>query len=61
MATGWLLWKNQWYYLNTDGSMKTGWLLDKDNWYYLNKNGDMAVDCITPDGYQVDKNGIWIK
>ena len=41
--------------------MMLGWLLDKDNWYYLNKNGDMAVDCITPDGYQVDKNGIWIK
>ncbi len=61
MATGWILWKNQWYYLNADGSMKTGWLLDKDIWYYLNENGDMAVDCTTPDGYQVDSNGAWRK
>lgn len=61
MATGWILWKNQWYYLNADGSMKTGWLLDKNIWYYLNKNGDMAVNCITPDGYKVDKNGAWVK
>ncbi len=61
MATGWILWKNQWYYLNPDGAMKTGWFLDKDIWYYLNKNGDMAVSCTTPDGYQVDKNGAWIK
>lgn len=59
MATGWIFWKNQWYFLNADGTMKTGWLMDKDIWYYLNQNGDMAVDCITPDGYQVDINGKW--
>ena len=31
-----------WYYLNSDGSMKTGWFLDGGKWYYLNTNGTNA-------------------
>lgn len=30
-----------WYYLNTDGSMRTGWLEDDGKWYFLNTNGIM--------------------
>lgn len=30
-----------WYYLNTDGSMKTGWFTDGGKWYFLNTNGIM--------------------
>ena len=30
-----------WYYLNSDGSMKAGWLLYGGKWYYLNTNGIM--------------------
>jgi len=61
MAVGWIYDNHKWYYLNEDGSMKTGWFLDKGIWYYLNENGDMAVNCTTPDGYQVDQNGAWIQ
>lgn len=59
MATGWILYKNKWYYLNADGSMMTGWTLYNNQWYFLKKDGDMAVDETTPDGYKVDKDGIW--
>ena len=35
---------NNWYYLNTNGSMKTGWLQIGKDWFYLNTNGAMATD-----------------
>ena len=40
---------NQWYQ-NTDGK-----------WYYLGADGYMMVNAITPDGFQVDNNGVWIQ
>jgi len=30
-----------WYYLNSDGSMKTGWFSEGGKWYFLNTNGVM--------------------
>lgn len=61
MATGWIVYKDKWYYLNPDGSMKTGWIQYNDKWYFLKADGDMAVNETTPDGYQVDQNGVWIQ
>lgn len=61
MATGWIVYKDKWYYLNPDGSMKTGWIQYNDKWYFLKADGDMAVNGTTPDGYQVDQNGVWIQ
>ena len=40
---------NQWYQ-NTDGK-----------WYYIGADGYMMVNTVTPDGYQVDNNGVWIQ
>lgn len=40
--------------------MQTGWVKWKDKWYYLNADGSMATNSITPDGYKIDSNGIWI-
>ena len=40
---------NQWYQ-NTDGK-----------WYYIGADGYMMVNAITPDGFQVDNNGVWIQ
>lgn len=58
----WVFYKNQWYFLRGgNGDMATGWILWKNQWYYLNSNGDMAVSCTTPDGYQVNKDGVWIQ
>lgn len=45
MQTGWILWNNDWYYLNpvsngTKGAMQTGWLFVDNNWFYLNPVSD---------------------
>ncbi len=61
VENSWILDKEKWYFLKSgNGDMAIGWILWKNKWYYLNENGDMAVNCITPDGYQVDSNGEWI-
>ena len=61
------------YYLHPDhdgsfGYMYTGWNVIDGNYYYFFQNpasgqpmGSMAKSMTTPDGYQVDENGIWIK
>lgn len=62
METGWVKIKTDWYYLDkTNGNMKTGWLLDEDgSWYYLDGvNGDMWANKWTPDGYYVNKSGVY--
>ena len=51
-----------WYYLTPgQGSLRTNsWLLYKNQWYYLGSDGKMLTDSRTPDGYLVNKEGIWI-
>ena len=65
------------YYLNEEtgsyyGAMSTGWKLINGNWYYfvpytlirsgVSMNmGSMLVNGMTPDGFKVDANGIWIQ
>ncbi len=42
MQTGWLNQNNNWYYLNSGGSMATGWsMLPDNNWYHFNTSGVM--------------------
>ena len=46
------------YYLTSEGSYaRNTWVGD----YYLKSNGKMAVNERTPDGYQVDASGKWVK
>ena len=46
----------------TKGKMaRKEWVWIKDKCYCLDEHGVLYVDCITPDGYKVDKNGAWIK
>ena len=40
--------------------MKTGWYSYEGKWYYLTAEGDMLIDAITPDGYKVGTDGVWI-
>ena len=49
------------YYLDKDGKMLTGWVYHDGNYYYMKSWGGMAAGTTTPDGYQVDWNGAWIK
>lgn len=62
METGWLKINQKWYYLDKEiGYMKTGWFQDVDEkWYYLDEtNGDMWENKRTPDGYYVNKSGVY--
>ena len=72
MEDGWLYQNNNWYYLhtqydNTRGRMYTGWHEIDGKWYYFNTASDkgtlgaMLANTTTPDGYQVDANGAWIR
>ena len=68
----WVYRNNNWYYLhtqydNTRGHMYTGWHEIDGKWYYFNTASDkgtlgvMLANTTTPDGYQVDANGAWIR
>jgi len=71
MATGWLYWKDNYYYLypyadGDCGYMFTGWHEIGGKWYYFYEQNDaglgtMAYNTYTPDGYKVDASGAWIK
>lgn len=61
MKTGWIENKSRWYYLNQDGAMKTGWIQYQDKWYYMAEDGSMLANEMTPDGYRVDRNGVFVK
>ena len=42
--------------------MRTGWFQDADNkWYYFQNDGSMAMETTTPDGFQVNGEGVWIR
>ena len=59
--------KNAWYYLDENCKMVRG-SKEKPLWkwidcacYAFEEDGKMYCDCVTPDGFSVDKSGIWIK
>ena len=60
MKTGWVLDSGKWYYLAKDGAMYSGWIMHGGKWYYLDKDGHMLTNTVTPDGHQLDENGVWI-
>ncbi|MFQ8777054.1 MAG: hypothetical protein ACLR78_06035 [Roseburia sp.] len=50
--------------MDPEHGMQTGWVLLNGVWYYFNpisdgKRGIMYAGQRTPDGYYVDKNGVW--
>lgn len=55
-----------WYYLDENCKMVYG-EKDKPLWkcidggcYAFDEDGRMYCDCVTPDGWQVDENGLWL-
>lgn len=57
----WELYKGKWYYLTSDCSMaKSAWYWIDGECYRFDSYGALFVDCITPDGYKVDKDGAWV-
>ncbi len=63
MKVGWCEDAHSWYYFSEgSGAMKTSaWIFYKDAWYYMGSDGRMLADTTTPDGYVVDKNGVWVE
>lgn len=62
-----ITWNNttHWYHFSASGIMDTGWNLIDGKWYYFNEKSDgfkgtLLTDTTTPDGYQVDADGVWI-
>ena len=48
------------------GHMYTGWHEISGKWYYFHEAaggpaGSLVTGGVTPDGYQVDSNGVWIQ
>ena len=61
MQTGWVKTDGLWYYLNSSGAMQTGWFSVSGKWYYAYGSGALAISTTTPDGYEVNYNGEWIR
>ena len=61
MEKGWLEVSNKWYYLDQDGKMETGWIQVDGKWYYLDESGALLTNTTTPDGYKVNRDGVWVK
>ena len=59
MVTGLLDVDGTRYYLNASGAMETGWKQLNGNWYYFQADGSLLKNGTTPDGYKVNKDGIW--
>ena len=50
----------KWYYFDQLGfAVQNTWVKWYEKWYYCGPEGDMYVSRKTPDGYYVDKNGVW--
>ena len=51
-----------WYYFRSSGAMaKDYWVQTGENWYYLGSDGAMVKNAYTPDGYYVNKSGVWVR
>lgn len=56
----WMKINSKWYYFDELGYMcQNSWLKYQEKWYFVGPEGDMWVNRRTPDGYYVDKNGVW--
>lgn len=67
MVTGWVKDVNgdyyafEWEKTVNEGMMIGGWRLINDKWYYFQANGKLLINSVTPDGYKVDVEGVWVK
>lgn len=51
-----------WYFFRPSGGMaKSRWIETGGKWYYVDGTGSLFTNGTTPDGYQVDANGVWIQ
>lgn len=54
----------KWQVTSADGlSLADEWYRDPatGNYYYLDRDGNMLTDAVTPDGYYVNADGVWVQ
>jgi hypothetical protein len=57
----WIQDQGKWYWLRENCMMaKSQWLWIDGECYCFGKDGSLYIDCKTPDGYTVDKDGAWV-
>lgn len=62
LQTQWLFVNNQWYYFGSNGiCLQNCWVESKSKWYYMGADGAMLTSTVTPDGYSVGADGVWIQ
>lgn len=62
MLHEWQLVNGTWRNFRTAGNMAfSRWIETNGFWYYVDENGSLLINGTTPDGYQVDENGVWIQ
>lgn len=63
-ADSWINDRGNWYYMNADGTAATGWHYSQGSYYFLSETNDgygrMLKDEMTPDGYYVNQDGVWV-
>ena len=60
--SGWKQDSTGWWYQNAEGSYpKSTWQQIDGKYHYFNEVGYMLSHTTTPDGYQVDVNGVWVQ
>jgi len=63
MAKGWRQdTSGSWYFMEEDtGTMNaSAWLKYNGLWYYFGSDGKMLTNTITPDGYVLNSDGVWV-
>jgi len=51
-----------WWVVRPDGSyLVNEWYNDNGKWYYMGADGYMLTSTTTPDGYQVNADGLWVQ
>ena len=67
MKEGWICDNEKWYYFTQQTEGSSGWTLNHGKWEYhkpeghSRPRGSLYINAITPDGRQVDENGVWIQ
>lgn len=62
MLHEWQLVNGTWHNFRTAGNMAfSRWIETNGFWYYVDENGSLFINGTTPDGYQVDENGVWLQ
>lgn len=62
LRSEWYMSDGRWHYMDEDGKMAVRrWIMTGGFWYYVGDDGGLLVNTVTPDGYRVDANGIWIQ